>query len=217
MMKIIREKKHEIKKFIFLNLGLLIAAFSAAIYLTPGQIPAGGMYSLALVIDSLFHFRAGAVGAIAFILNVPILVWSWYSLGKEATVKISYSSLLFPLFLSFTEKLLNWFKFDVSNPNMIAATLIGSLTLSLGMAIAIASGGNTGGSDTIGQILHKYFPNSSLGLVIGGVNFLIMAIAAIALGVGNALLGIVAILIVTFTLDRFLSLINKVLFKHNIK
>lgn len=215
MIKKIKENKKGIKKFLFLNLGLIIAAFSAAIYLTPGQIPAGGMYSVALVINSIFNFGSGGVGKIALVLNIPILLWSWNSLGKKATLKITYSSLLFPIFLSMTDKLLNWLNYDVSNPNMIIATLLGSLLLSLGIAIAIASGGNTGGSDTIGQILHKHFPNSSLGLVIGGVNFFIMVIAAIVLGIGNAMLGIVAILIVTFTLDKFLFLTKRIVFKNH--
>ena len=100
-----------------------------------------------------------------FLINLILLLLSYFLLDKEYTKRIRTASLLIPTFLM----LLSPITYDLVSPNLelFVAIIIGSILLSVGYALIYISGFMSGGTDVFARIIAKYFKiNRSYSLII---------------------------------------------------
>ena len=148
-------------------IGIFLVAFGWTAFLIPARVAGGGVTGLSAVIYYLTGFPAGFS---ILIINSGLVLLGMRMLG----VKFALSSLFGIVYLSALMILLPRF---ISGPiveERFMATLIGAALIGSGIGIAIANGGNSGGTEIIALIVTKY-RNISPGRVLLYLDVLIIA------------------------------------------
>ncbi len=150
-----------------ITLGLFIFAFAWTAFIIPSKIVGGGLVGA----GTLIYFVSGIpVGYITLACNAVLVAIALKLLGAKFGINtifgIVMSSVLFVVLQALITKPL------VSDQFM--AAIIGGGLSGLGVGIAFANGGNTGGLDIIALIITKY-KNTSPGQVFLYINSVIIA------------------------------------------
>ena len=143
-------EKNQISKYIILFIACLIVAFAFNIFFLQNNIVCFGISGLSIVLNQF-----GITPSI-FILfcNMLLILISYKVLGKEITERSIVGSIMFPLCVSITEKLIPYF--DLTGVEKIISALMGAFLSGIGYGLVYKSGYTTGGTDIINQIIGKY-------------------------------------------------------------
>jgi uncharacterized membrane-anchored protein YitT (DUF2179 family) len=201
---------NKLRNFILLNLGCILVAIPCTFLYSRTNTPAGGMLGLALIIYNFFQFagdKNNIISIIAMSLNVPLIAGAYTIFGLEYVVKVIYASFACPMYIMVINSIFGAF-IQTLYPNIVLTILLGGLLQGLGVALAIYSGANTGGTDIMGQILTHYVPQLSVGTSIGLFNLLIMGLSLFVLGASNTLYGVCLIFVVSFVINKTLKMLN---------
>ncbi len=156
----------KISNYGILALGLFLAAFSFSLFLAPYNLVAGGVSGLALLIHKLFQIQESTFIMVA---NLFLLGISFLFLGKEKTKNTILGSILFPLFISITNKFVPLIHIEELELIVIAA--LGGFLSGIGYGIIFKSGFTSGGTDILNQIMEKYLhiPISKSMILVDGI------------------------------------------------
>jgi uncharacterized membrane-anchored protein YitT (DUF2179 family) len=135
------------------------------LFLVPHQLLSGGVAGISMLLG---YFTGSHIGWLYFALNVPILIWGWFVIGKRFIVYSIVSVLC-------TSWLMLFIPVQAVTSEPLLGAVFGGVLVALGMSISLRVGGSTGGFDIIGYILSKSF-NFSLGNVLFAMNGCIILI-----------------------------------------
>lgn len=182
-------KKFDYKKFIMLNLGIIAASIGVSFFMWPKSLVLGGASGLAILLELLIPQVNNTI--FLYIINIVLLIVSLFTLGKKYFIDTLYASLLLPtcnLLFQFLINHFGWYE-ALQSLELWIAILGSSISMGVGIGLALKQGGSTGGLDIIQSILFKYlhiqYSTSSYimnGLIIIGgafINGLEPALAAI--------------------------------------
>ena len=187
--------KSNIKRIVFLLVGLLLYALSFNIFLSPNELVFGGISGLSIIFKSLFNLDTSIF---IFIANSIILILSYLLLGKEMTLKSIVGSLLLPVFIKLTEPL----SYLITDPvSLELACIYGGALAGLGLGLVYKVGFTTGGTDILNQIFNKYFGISigSSMIIIDGV---ILASSIFVFGFVKSMYALISLFIISKLTDR---------------
>ncbi len=172
--------KKFIKEFLLINIGVFLTAFSFSFFLDANNLVFGGVSGIGIIIRNLFGDTEVPTSVIIFVINMLLLVISFFALGKNFFVKTIYGSLMFPVYSFLVEITIpkSIYPSIVSDPLVIivaAAVITG-----IGLGLALKYGASTGGVDILQSILLKYckVPLSVSLIIIDGVIMVIGAFSA---------------------------------------
>ncbi len=155
-----------IKSYVLITFGLFLFAFAWTAFLIPSHIVGGGVTGLAAIIFYAVNFK---VGYTYLIINAFLLVLAFKILGARFAVTTLFGILLGSLFFMILP-------FYITEPlvdDQFMAALLGAGLSGVGIGIAIANGGNSGGTDIVALIINKY-RNISPGRVILYIDVIII-------------------------------------------
>ena len=187
--------KSNIKRIVFLLVGLLLYALSFNIFLSPNELVFGGISGLSIIFKSLFNLDTSIF---IFIANSIILILSYLLLGKEMTLKSIVGSLLLPVFIKLTEPL----SYLITDPvSLELACIYGCAIAGLGLGLVYKVGFTTGGTDILNQIFNKYFGISigSSMIIIDGV---LLASSIFVFGFVKSMYALISLFIISKLTDR---------------
>jgi uncharacterized membrane-anchored protein YitT (DUF2179 family) len=139
----------EIKSYVIIAIGLAIFAFGWAGFLIPGKIVGGGVSGIGALI---FYSTGLPVGVTYLGVNVFLVIIAIRIIGASFGIKTIYGILVGSLLLWLFQELIKTpFVTDI-----FMSAVIGGVFSGAGVAIAIANGGSTGGTDIIVLIINKY-------------------------------------------------------------
>lgn len=145
------DSKGRIKRYLGLLIGCLFIAVAYNLFLAPNNIVPGGVGGIAIILKYIFGTDASLT---ILVLNILLLVLSYFLLGIKKTKYSIVGSLLLPLFIKLTTNIAVYIKIDSSN--LILLSIFGGILFGLGSGIIFKTGFTTGGTDIINQITHKY-------------------------------------------------------------
>lgn len=155
--------------FFFLNIGgAIIYALGVICFTVPNNIPPGGFTALATMIQSLTGFP---VGTMSFILNIPILIWAWRDLDRDYAV----STFIVVLINSVVYDVVAWLisligAYYVGEP--LLAAIFGGVIMGAGLSLGGITGASSGGTTTLGVLIHNrkpQFPVGQLGIIVNSI------------------------------------------------
>lgn len=157
------------KKIInYVNLigGLFLVAFSFNLFLSPYNLAAGGVSGLSLIINKLFQIDESIF---MLVVNIGLLIISYFLLGKETTKNTILGSILFPVFVTITSKIT--IHIDLTGLESIVIAVLGGVISGTGYGIIFKSGFTSGGTDIVNQIMEKYLhmPISTSIIIVDGI------------------------------------------------
>lgn len=190
--------KHLIRRYIILIISLLLSATSYNLFFVSGKIVTGGVSGTAIIVEELLNINPSTF---ILVVNVILVIFSYFLLGKGQTIKNLVGSLLYPVFVSLTSNITSYI--DITNADLLLKTLFGAVLSGIASGMIFKVGFSSGGSDIITQILAKY-SKISIGKASLMVNTVIIGFSGLIFGWINAMYGIIAIYIITTMTDKVL-------------
>ena len=134
-------------------LGSAIMGFGIASFLLPNQLSSGGFAGIATI---TYYLLKIPVGAMIFVLNIPLFLFAGYRLGKEFLIKAIVGTISLSLFIDIFDK------YPSITTDRFLACIYGGVLIGLGTAIILKVNSSTGGTELIGNIIKTYNPHISM-------------------------------------------------------
>jgi len=153
-------------------LGEMLIAAATALFIVPLGLYTGGLMGLCQLIRTLLrtyaHMSFGSydiAGILYFVLNIPILLLAYRTLGRGLVVRTLICTVAFSLFYSIVP--------IPSKPiisDMLTSCLLGGIITGVGSGIVLTCGCSGGGLDVVGLCLSKRGSNMTVGKFSLGFN-----------------------------------------------
>lgn len=132
--------------------------------LVPNQLLSGGVSGIAMVIG---YITGSNIGWLYFVINIPILIWGWFVLGKKFVIWSIYSVVSSTICLQIVPV-------HALADDVLLASVYGGIVVGFASGIALRAGGSTGGFDTLASIftLKRDMP---IGVILSVLNALVIA------------------------------------------
>jgi len=138
-----------LESYFLITVGLFIFAFGWTAFLIPSEIFGGGIVGL----GALIFFSIGfPVGYTTLIANAILILIALKILGARFGINTIYGIILSSVFFIILQKYIT----EPLVADQFMAALIGGGLSGVGIGIAFANGGNSGGTDIIALIINKY-------------------------------------------------------------
>ena len=157
--------------FIFFTLGAVIYAASVNIFTSPNQIAPGGFTGIAILANYLYSLP---IGAITFVLNIPLFIISYMLFGKNFILKTFVATLYLSFVIDFTTDF-----FPIYSGDRLLASLFGGVCSGGGIALILYRGATSGGTDLLAKLLRTKWPHVSMGTVILVADIVVVLISGI--------------------------------------
>ncbi len=184
-----------LRDYAYLVAGTAVLALAMVVFLIPGDLAAGGVSGLALV---LHHYTGWPIGALVAAFNLPLFGLGWrYLGGPRFAVRTLVSVLLF-------SALVDAWTYTVGlrllTDDMLLNALYGGVVGGVGAGLIYRGRGTSGGTDILARILARraHIPMAQSYLLSDAF---VLAAAGFTFGWEQALYALVALYITGLTAD----------------
>lgn len=172
--------KSDFLKGAYIFIGAFIYAIGMNVFIVPMGLYSSGVLGLAQILRTVFEqylqisFGFDIAGIIQFILNVPLMILAYKTVGKSFIVKTGFCLAMQSILLSLIPV-----KEIIGDP--LTSCIIGGILCGVGTGLTLQSGGSTGGVDIIGMYFTKK-STYSVGAISMIVNIFVFSCAFILMG-----------------------------------
>ena len=171
---------------VFDLVGCGLLAMGIQVFTAPNNIAPGGVSGIAVIINYLSGLP---IGAISFLINVPLVILGLRFLGKAFTLKTFKSVAILSIMLDYVVV-----RIPVYRGDLILASLFGGVTMGAGLALVFLRGSTTGGTDIASRLLQLAFPHVSMGRMMFLLDGVVLVLSAVVFhNIETLLYGMVAI------------------------
>ena len=188
--------KEKFKWYIELIIGALLLSISFNVFCRPNNLVSGGISGLSIITEHLFSIDPSTF---IIIVDILLLIISYFLLGKEKTINSILGSLLFPVLVKLTANIGNYIQ--IESNQILLSTLFAGIIQGTGAGLIFKAGFTSGGTDIINQILSKYF-KISIGNAMYFSDGLIVLISGIVFGVNKIMYAVILIYLISYIADR---------------
>jgi uncharacterized membrane-anchored protein YitT (DUF2179 family)/predicted metal-dependent HD superfamily phosphohydrolase len=160
-------------------LGAATASFGLKAFLVPNGFFDGGISGIALLLHEIYHLN---LSVLIIVLNVPLIILSYYSAGKSFAYKTIVAIVLLGAFLFFIP-------YPVATRDNVLVAVFGGFFIGLGSGLTIRGGCALDGSEVLAMYTIKK-TSFTISEIILAINILIFSVAAIKFGLEIALYSI---------------------------
>ena len=175
-------------------IGSLIGAAAYPAFLVPNNIAPGGLTGVATILNYLFSWP---VGTVSLLLNIPLFILGYRSMGKVFAFRSLVATVLFSV-------LIDLLPIRPISTDPLLGTLFGGVVLGAGLGMILKGGATTGGTDMIARMVHRRLPFITVGMFLLGMDCLVVLGAAVAIGTEQALYAFISIYVCSRVIDAVL-------------
>lgn len=192
-----------IKTLIYIIVGATVFGVGVQGFIVPHQLLSGGISGLSLII---YYITQGALslGAINFLLNIPVLYAAWRWLGRWHLGVTLFGTLFMSVIINVLAPLST---LELTH-NPIIGGILGGLFSGLGLGIVYRGGGNTGGIDPIALIIRNRF-GLQIGSILFGINMMILVAGAIVINIEAAATTLISTYLSAMVTNKVISGFNQ--------
>lgn len=191
MHDIIKEYKMDWKDVLYVVSGSFLLSYSFQVFLLPNDIISGGIASLSIILNEILGISPALI---QYAFNIPLLLLSYFFLGKDVAFKTILGTMIYPFFtglISFLEPL--------TTDHMLGA-IFGGIITGIGVGLVYRGKGSTGGTSTIAQLIAKY-----TGVTLGNATLMadgiIIVIGFFTFDLEAILFGIISLVVASKMID----------------
>lgn len=193
-----RFRDSELLNWMRILLGLMLCKVAYNVFLVPNNINAGGITGAAQLIN---HVTGWPVGLWAFLLNTPLFILSFKTMG----IKFGIRSFVAMILLSAVIDIL---PFPAATQDMLLATVFGGLISGVGYGLILRGNATTGGTDMLASLIHHAVPTIKIGPATFSLDATIVLASMFVLGAEIAMYCVISVFLCNFMLDRVLEGLN---------
>lgn len=192
MREYLRTHKREIlMAYAQILIGSVIGAAAYPTFLIPNNIAPGGLTGVATILN----FLAGwPVGVTALVLNIPLFLIGYRTMGKVFAFRSLVATALFTI-------LIDILPLKPVSEDPLLGTLFGGVVLGIGLGLILRGGATTGGSDMVARMVHRRFNFITVGMFLFALDFLVVLAAAVFIGGTEALYAMIDIYVCGRVID----------------
>lgn len=192
-----------IRTLIYITIGATVFGTGVQGFIVPHQLLSGGISGLSLII---YYITQGvlSLGAINFLLNIPVLYAAWRWLGRWHLGVTLFGTLFMSVIINVLAPLST---LELTH-NPIIGGILGGLFSGLGLGIVYRGGGNTGGIDPIALIIRNRF-GLQIGSILFGINMMILVAGAIVINIEAAATTLISTYLSAMVTNKVISGFNQ--------
>ena len=184
--------------------GSTITAFATKYIFDPAGLVTGGVSGLAIVVKYLSGLWTGyefPLWLSNLVLNIPIFLFAIYVSGLKSILRTALCWAIMTLELMVMPAEL----FRMPQDNLLLTSIYGGLLFGLGTGLLLSARATSGGTDLLGNTLHKYFRHYSQGRLIEFLDAAVVVIGAVVFSVEHTLFAIISVFIMGRVIDYVLG------------
>ncbi len=174
--------KQQIRRYVFMFIGSILAALGLEVFLVPNQIIDGGVVGISIMAS---HLTSWPLGMFIFILNLPFIYLGYLQIGKSFAISTLFSLASLSVWVSILVPIPG-FTHDV-----FLASIFGGIILGIGVGLIIRYGGSLDGTEIVAIILDKR-TGFSVGEIVMFFNIFIIGSAGLVFSWDKAMYSLVA-------------------------
>lgn len=194
MKELIRARLHQ-KAFwtswAHILLGCVLGAAAYPMFLTPNHIAPGGVTGVAVILNYLW---AWPVGIVSLLINIPLFIAGYRTMGRLFAFRSLIATLLFSL-------LIDILPLAPMTEDPLLSTLFGGVLLGAGLGMILRGGATTGGTDMLAKMVHRRMQFISTGTFLFLFDFLVVTASGIVVGTTAALYALINIYVSARVID----------------
>lgn len=190
------------KEYAMITLGVILVAVGLQYFYSPNDLAAGGLSGMALIINHFIPILS--VGVTIFVGNLILYVIAFFIIGEDFGFKTIYGSVMLSVIIEILDRVFNA---RALTDNLLIAVLIGSILISLGLAIAFYYNASTGGTDILAKILNKY-SKFNIGISLLCVDIIVTVCGGIVFGLAKGIYALLAVFITGVLIDKFILILT---------
>lgn len=189
------------KQILYLLAANLFYALALDLFYVHNGIAAGGLAGIGTVLNSLFSLP---VGAVVFVLNIPICIWGLKIKGKRYII----TSLIAVALYSFIVDILSFLP-SVTDDKLVAV-ICGGLLYGVAASFSVKAQISAGGTDLLAKLVITKLKSLSLGTLLLMIDGSIVVLAMLAYGdIGAGIYALLAIAVGSIVTDKINSGFNR--------
>lgn len=201
----INENLSTLKRYLLILLGSFLFCLGLNAFIVPVHLYNGGTVGIAQIIRTLLTTHANLPipanfdisGIINLILNIPLLILAFVSIGKKFFIRTVFSVITQTIFFSVI-----LIPETPIIPDTLTACLIGGIAAGCGVGITLKAGGAGGGLDILGVYFAKKKPDFSVGKLSIYFNAFVYLACAILFELPTAIYSILYSTIYSTVVDK---------------
>ena len=172
-------------------LGCVVGAAAYPLFMTPNRIAPGGITGIATILNHLLRWP---VGTVSLVLNIPLFLVGYRSMGKVFVFRSLVATVLFSL-------LIDLLPLRPMTDDPLLGTLYGGVLLGIGLGMIMRGGATTGGSDMVARMVHRRFPFITVGSFLFAIDCAVVLAAGFLIGTSEALYALINIFLTAKVMD----------------
>ena len=176
-------RNERLAAYVQIVVGCVLGAMAYPMFLVPNNIAPGGLTGIATILHALLHTP---VGTVSLLLNIPLFLVGYRSMGRVFAFRSLLATILFSL-------LIDWLPVPVLTTDTLLGSLFGGVLMGAGLGLILRGGATTGGSDMVARMVHMRFPHISVGAFLFYIDICVVLAAGFFLKVESALYAFISI------------------------
>lgn len=171
--------------------GCVLGAMAYPMFLIPNSIAPGGLTGIATILHALFQTP---VGTVSLLLNIPLFLIGYHSMGRVFAFRSLVATILFSL-------MIDWLPMPVVTTDILLGSLFGGVLMGVGLGLILRGGATTGGSDMVARMVHMRFQHISVGAFLFFIDFCVVLAAGFFIKAELALYAFISIFVGSRVID----------------
>lgn len=191
--------KRPVQSWLCIVAGNAILAFLVAAFVIPHDIIMGGVTGIGILVEKLWgDVLPIETATVILALNVLLLFFGLFVLGKDFFLKTIASSIIYPVFLAVFQRIPH---IEELTDDPLVAVLFAGVLLGISGGLVFRVGASTGGMDIITLALYKWF-HLPVAVFLYITDFVVIGAQAFFNTPSGILLGLLLLVIQAVALDR---------------
>jgi len=170
--------------------GVLFAAIALKGFLVPNHFIDGGITGISLLVHEIYHIN---LALLIVILNIPLIVVSYFTVGKRFCIRTTISALMLAVCLVTLPDF-------VLTADKLLISIFGGVFLGIGVGLVMRAGAALDGIEVLALYTIKRTA-FTISEIILAINVVIFAISAFSFGVETALYSVLTYFSATRTIN----------------
>ena len=164
-----KSKSKKILTYGVICLVAMMAALNYQLFVFPNRFAPAGLNGICTMIQ---YITGISVGYMSLLINIPLAVFVYLKVSKSLAMRSMFYVAVFSVMLVVLDRVdLSEFAYYTENgTSTILGPLAGGIIFGAGYSVLVRGSANSGGTDFVAAIIHKYRPEMNMFYIIFALN-----------------------------------------------
>ena len=190
------------KDVLLILIGSTVTSIATKYFFDPAGLVTGGVSGLAIIIKYLtgeYSSLQIPLWVSNLLVNIPIFLFAWKTEGFRSIMRTGLSWLII------TAELAIFPEYDLISGNLLLVSVYGGICFGIGTGLLLMARATSGGTDMLGNTLHRYLRQYSVGRLIQFLDGIVVILGAVVFNVEHTLYALISVYIMGKITDWILT------------